>query len=101
MEGEHGTEEDETGRQLLDGKGLRPGTHMLATHSYNNNPNGPVGNELYLKEGATLVYLMKHDDNESWWLAEDVRGQVGYVPAACLMIILDEILHDEESRKEG
>ena len=26
MEGEHGTEEEDTGRQLLDGKGLRPGT---------------------------------------------------------------------------
>ena len=29
IEGEHGTEGEETGRQLLDGKGLRPGTHML------------------------------------------------------------------------
>ena len=42
MEGEHGTEEEETGRQLLDGKGLRPCTQMLATHSYKKNPNGPV-----------------------------------------------------------
>ena len=94
-EGEHGTEEGETGRQLLDGKGLRPGrpTQILATHSYKKNPNGPVGNELDLKEGDTLVYLMDHDDNESWWLAEDVNGQVGYVPAAYLMIILDETLH--------
>ena len=101
MEGEHGTEEEETGRQLLDGKGLRPGTQMLATHSYKKNPNGPVGNELDLKEGDTLVYLMEHDDNESWWLSEDVKGQVGDVPAAYLMIILDETLHKEESRKEG
>ena len=31
MDGENGTEEGETGRQLLDGKGLRPGTQMLAT----------------------------------------------------------------------
>ena len=100
-EGEHGTEEEETGRQLLDGKGLRPGTQMLATHSYKKNPNGPVGNELDLEEGDTLVYLMEHDDNESWWLAEDVKGQVGYVPAAYLMIILDETLHEEESGKEG
>ena len=100
MEGEHGTEEEETGRQLLDGKGLRPGTQMLATHSYMKNPNGPVGNELDLMEGDTLVYLMEHDDNESWWLAEDVEGQVGYVPAAYLMIILDESQHEEESRKE-
>ena len=101
MEGEHGTEEEETGRQLLDGKGLRPGTHMLATHNYTKNPSGPVGNELDLMEGDTLVYLMEHDDNESWWLAEDVKGQVGYVPAAYLMIILDETQHEEENRKEG
>ena len=77
---------------------------MLATHSYNKNPNGPVGNELDFKDGYTLVYLMKHDDNENWWLAEDVKGQVGYVPAAYLMIILDETLHEDESdktRKEG
>ena len=74
MEGEHGTEEEDTGKQLLDGKGLRPGTQMLATHSYKKNPNGPVGNELDLEEGDTLVYLMEHDDNESWWLAEDVKG---------------------------
>ena len=63
MEGEHGTEEEETGRQLLDGKGLRPGTQMLATHSYKKNPNGPVGKELDLEEGYTLVYLMEHEDN--------------------------------------
>ena len=101
MEGEHGTGEEETGRQLLDGKGLRPGTQMLATHSYKKNPNGPMGNELDLTEGDTLVYLMEHDDNESWWLAEDVKGQVGYVPAAYLMIVLVETLHDEESRKDA
>ena len=101
MEGEHGTEEEETGRQLLDGKGLLPGTKMLATHSYKKNPNGPVGNELDLMEGDTLVYLMEHDDNESWWLDEDVKGQVGYVPAAYLMVILDETQQEVESRKEG
>ena len=55
MEGAHGSEEEETGRQLLDGKGLRPGTQMLATHSYKKNPNGTVGNELDLEEGDTLV----------------------------------------------
>ena len=44
---------------------------------------------------------MEHDDNESWWLAEDVNGQVGYAPAAYLMIILDDTLHEEESRKEA
>ena len=46
-----------------------------------------------------VVYLIKHDDNEHWWLAEGVKGQAGYVPAAYLMIILDETLHEEESDK--
>ena len=44
---------------------------------------------------------MEHDDNESWWLAEDVKGQVGYMPAAYLVIILDETLHEEKSRKDA
>ena len=89
IEGEHGTEGEETGRQLMDGKGIRPGTQMLATHRYKKNPDGPVGNEQDLNEGETLVYLMKHDDNEHWWLREDGKGQVGYVPSAYLMIIID------------
>ena len=66
---------------------------MLVTHGYNTIPSGPVGNELDLNKGDTLVYLMKHDDNEHWRLAEDGKRQVGYVPAAYLMTILDETLH--------
>ena len=100
-EGEHGTEEEETGRQLLDGNRLRPGTQMLTTHSYKKNPNGQVGNELDLEEGDTLVNLMEHDDNDIGWLAEDVKGQVGYVPAAYIMIVLDDTVNEEESRKEA
>ena len=53
---------------------------------------------------VTLVYLMKHDDNEHWWLVENGKGHVGYVPAAYLMIIIDETLQEEDSdttRKEG
>ena len=63
-----------------------------------------MGNELYLNEGDTVVYLMKHDDNEHWWLVEDGKGQVRYVPSAYLMIIIDETRQEEESdtnRKEG
>ena len=100
IEGEHGTGE-ETYRQLLDGKGIRPGTQMLATHIYKKNPDGPVGNDLDLSEGETLVYLMKHDDNDHWWLAEDGKGQVGYVPAAYLMIIIDQEDDSDTTRKEG
>ena len=77
---------------------------MLATHRYKKNPDGTVGNEPDLSEGETLVYLMKHDDNDHWWLAENGKRQVGYVPAAYLMIIIDETLQEEDSdttRKEG
>ena len=74
----------ETDRQLLDEKGIHPSTQMLATYIYQKNPDGPVGNELDLSEGETLVYLMNHDDKEHWWLAENGKGHVGYVPAAYL-----------------
>ena len=40
---------------------------------------------------------MKHDDNEHWWLAEDVKGQVGYAPAAYRMLILDATPREEEN----
>ena len=75
IEGERDTEEEETGRQLWDRKGIPPCTQMLATHSYKRKPDGPVGNELDVKEGDTLVYLMKHDDKAHWWLAEDERNR--------------------------
>ena len=97
---EHGTEEEDTRRQLM----IRSGTQFLATHGYEKNPDGPMGNKLYLNEGDTVVYLMKNDDNEHWWLVEDGKGQVGYVPAAYLMIIIDETRQEEENdtnRKEG
>ena len=83
---------------------IRSGTQFLATHGYKKNPDGPVGNELDLNEGDTVVYLMKHDDNEHGWLVEDGKGHVGYVPVAYFMIIIDETLQEEESdttRKEG
>ena len=72
---------------------IRSGIQFLAKHGYEKNPDGPVGNEL----GDTVVYLMTHDDNEHWWLVEDGKGQVGYVPVAYLMIIIDETRQEEES----
>ena len=56
-----------------------------------------MGNKLDLNEGDTVVYLLKHDDNEHWWLVDDGKGQVGYVPAAYLMIFIDETRQEEES----
>ena len=39
-----------------DGKRIRPGAQMIATHDYKKNPESPVGNELDVNEGDTLVY---------------------------------------------
>ena len=47
---------------------------------------------------------MTNENNEHWWLTEDGKGQVGYVPAAYLKIIRDVTRQEEESntaRKEG
>ena len=88
----------------MDGKRIRPGAQMLATHDYKKNPECPVGNELDVNEGDTLVYLMTNEDSEHWCLAEDGKGQVGYVPATYLKIIRDVTRQEEESdttRKEG
>ena len=52
---------------------IRSGKQFLATHGYEKNPDGPVGNELDLNEGDTEVYLMKHDENEHWWRMETDR----------------------------
>ena len=39
---EHRTEGEDTSRQLM----IRSGTQFLATHGYEKNPDGPVGNKL-------------------------------------------------------
>ena len=99
---EHGREGEDTSgsRQLM----IRSGTQFLATHGHKKNSDGPVGNELDLNEGDTVVYLMKHDDNEHCWLVEVGKRQVGYVSVAYIMIIIDETIQEEESdttRKDG
>ena len=95
---------DNSSTDNMDGKRIRPGAQMLATHDYKKNPESPVGSELDVNEGDTLVYLMTNEDNEHCWLAEDGKGQVGYVPAAYLKISRDVTRQEEESdtaRKEG
>ena len=44
---------------------------------------------------------MEHEDNEHWWLAEDNKGQVGYVPVAYVMIIMDETVQEDGGDKTG
>ena len=87
-------------------KKICSGTKIIATHSYRNfrkNQVCPLGKELDLQQGDTLSYIFEHEDNEHWWLAEDSKGQVGYVPVSHLMIIMDETIQEEgcdRTRKE-
>ena len=37
---------------------------------------------------------MEHEDNEHWWLTEDKKGHVGYVPVPYVMIIMDETVQE-------
>ena len=84
-------------------KKICSGTPIIATNSYRKNEDSPLGNELDLQQGDTLSYILEHEDNEHWWLAEDSKGQVGYVPVSHLMIIMDETIQEEgydRTRKE-
>ena len=47
---------------------------------------------------------MEHEVNVHWWLAEDSKGEVGYVPVSYLMMIVDDTVQEEgcdKTRKEG
>ena len=49
---------------------MSPCAHTIATHSYRKNHDSPLGKELNLQQGDTLSYILEHEDNEYWWLAE-------------------------------
>ena len=59
------------------------------------NPRS-LGKEIDL-QWDTLIFKGEHAENEHWRLVEDRNGQVGYAPAAFLMVILDTTAEEEES----
>ena len=61
------------------------------------NPERPIGKEIDLQQWDTLVFKGEHAENEHWMLVEDRNGQVGYAPAAFLVVILDMAEEEEES----
>ena len=69
----------------------------MATHAYTRNPESPLGKEIDLQQWDTLIFKGEHAENEHWRLVEDRNGQVGYAPAAFLMVILDTTAEEEES----
>ena len=64
---------------------------------FTRNPEGPIGKEIDLQQWDTLVFKREHAENEHWRLVEDRNGQVGYAPAAFLMVILDTTAEEQES----
>ena len=47
--------------------------------------------------------LFTYSVQKNWWLAEDSKGQVEYVPVSHLMITMDETIQEEgcdRTRKE-
>ena len=78
-------------------KEICAGATLMATHAYTRNPESPLGNEIDLQQWDTLIFKGEHAENEHWRLVEDRNGQVGYAPAAFLMVILDTTAEEEES----
>ena len=61
------------------------------------DPDSSLGKEIDLQQWDTLIFKGEHAENEHWRLVEDRNGQVGYAPAAFLMVILDTTAEEEES----
>ena len=103
---EVGLEEQEKGEGFLapdEGEvrteegGICAGATLMATHTYTRNPESPLGKEIDLQQWETLIFKGEHAENEHWRLVEYRNGQVGYAPAAFLVVILDTTAEDEES----
>ena len=76
--------------KTVEGKETCAGATLMATHAYTRNPESPLGKEIDRIKG-------EHAENEHWRLVEDRHGQVGYAPAAFLVVILDTTAEEEES----
>ena len=89
--------EDEGEIRTEERKEICSGATLMATHAYTRNPENPIGKEIDLQQWDTLVFNGEHAENEHWRLVEDRYGQVGYAPAAFLVVILDTTAEEEES----
>ena len=89
--------EDEGEIMTEERKEICSGATLMATHAYTRNQESPIGKEIDLQQWDTLVFKGEHAENEQWRLVEDRNGQVGYAPAAFLVVILDTTAEEEES----
>ena len=81
--------EDEGEIRTEERKEICAGATLMATHTYTTNPESTLGKEMDLQQWDTLIFNGEHAENEHWRLVEDRHGQLGYAPAAFLVIILD------------
>ena len=88
--------EDEGELRTEERKEICTGTPLMATHAYTKNQESPVGKEIDLRQWDTLIIKGEHAENEHWRLVEDRNGQVGYAPAAFLVVILDTTAEEQE-----
>ena len=98
-EGEQGTEGD-TSRRRMEAKTCS-GAPVLTTNTYKRNPDSPLGNAIDQQQGDS--YIMEHEDNEHWWVTDDCKGEVGYVPVSYLMMIVVDTVQEvgcDKTRKE-
>ena len=95
--------EDEGEIRTEERKEICSGATLMASHSYTRNPENHLGKEIDLQQWDTLVFKGEHTENEHWRRVEDRHGQVGYAPAAFLVVILDRTAEERErdATKEG
>ena len=90
-------DEDEGEIRTEEMKEICYGATLMATHAYTRNPESPIGDEIDLEQWDTVIFKGEHIENEYWRLVEDIYCQVGYAPAAFLVVILDTTAEEEES----
>ena len=89
--------EDEGGGRTEERTDICAGTPLMATHAYTKNQESPIGKEIDLQQWDTLIFKREHAENENWSLVQNRTGQVGYVPAGFLVVILDTTTEEQES----
>ena len=89
--------EDEGEIRTEERKEICAGATLMATHAYTRNPESPLGKEIDLQQWETLIFKGERAENEHWRLVEDRNGQVGYAPAAFLVVIVNTTAEEEES----
>ena len=95
--------EDEGEIMTEERKEICYGATLMATHAYTRKPESPVGKDIYIQQWDTASLedecdtRLQERTRRERTLVEDRNGQVGYAPAAFLVVILDTTAEEEDS----